>query len=232
DDRGVHLLEGEAPRHLPEVVEEPGAQAHVLRVEVAGAARRLERGLGHGGDRYRKRPGCARAGGRRASYKTGFAREAAMTRRRPIPLLALGCALALACSAEEGGAPAARPAPAGTEAAAPAPPAAGAAPADLPRGLLVALSPFEVSPEGKVMPKPQPARLEILARRDGAWSVVRTIEDPDSNVFHKAFVYDPGVGGPGILTLGGTAAALKLWRPGEDGALVAETLWTKAFGGR
>jgi hypothetical protein len=116
----------------------------------------------------------------------------------------------------------------------PAVPAASAAaqtPADLPKGLLLALATFEVTPEGKVIPKPQPAQLEILTRRGGAWSVT-VIEDPESNVFHKAMVYDPGGGaGPGILTLGGTKAALKLWRKGADGHLAAETLWSKDFGG-
>jgi hypothetical protein len=110
-----------------------------------------------------------------------------------------------------------------------APAAAPATPPDLPNGLLVALSQFEVSPEGKVLPKPKAARLEILTRQGGVWKV-QAIEDPESNVFHKAMVYDGG-GGPGILTLGGSAAALKLWRH-QDGAWKAETLWKKDFGGK
>jgi hypothetical protein len=100
----------------------------------------------------------------------------------------------------------------------------------LPRGLLLALSHFEISPEGKVLPNPQPALLEMLVQRDGIWEIAR-LEDPDSNVFHKAMVYTPPGGEPGILTLGGSAAALKLWRPGPDG-LEAETLWRKDFGGK
>jgi PAS domain-containing protein len=51
--------------------------------------------------------------------------------------------------------------------------------------------------------------------------------DPESNVFHKAIAFDGG-----ILTLGGSAAAIKLWRAGEDGAYSAETIWTRDFGGR
>ena len=98
------------------------------------------------------------------------------------------------------------------------------------KGLLLALSQFEVSPEGKVLPKPKAALLEILVQRDGAWEMI-SLEDSDSNVFHKAMVFDPGVGGPGILTLGGTAAVLKLWRKGDRG-LEAETLWQKDFGGK
>ena len=105
--------------------------------------------------------------------------------------------------------------------------AAGSAPAN---GLLLALSQFEVTPQGKVLPKPKAALLEILVQRDGAWEVV-SIEDPDSNVFDKEMVYDPGNGRPGILTLGGTNAALKLWRKGPQG-FTAETLWQKDFGGK
>jgi hypothetical protein len=102
----------------------------------------------------------------------------------------------------------------------------------LPRGLLVALSQFEVSPEGKVLPRPGPALLELLAQRDGVWER-STIEDPDSNVFHKAMVYTPPGGEPAILTLGGTGAFLKLWRPAaEPGQWLAETLWEEDFGGK
>jgi hypothetical protein len=101
----------------------------------------------------------------------------------------------------------------------------------LTNGLLVALSQFEVSPEGKVLPKPKAALLEILVPRDGAWDVV-SIEDPDSNVFHKAMAYYPGGSvPPGILTLGGTQAILKLWRKGPQG-FTAETLWQADFGGK
>lgn len=97
-------------------------------------------------------------------------------------------------------------------------------------GLLVAQSEFEVSASGKVLPKPKDALLEVLLPRDGLWESVR-IEDPDSRVFHKAMVYDPGVGPPGILTLGGSDAKLKLWRRGDDG-FVDRTLWSKDFGGK
>ena len=99
--------------------------------------------------------------------------------------------------------------------------------ATLPTGLLLSLSPFEVGPDGKVKPNPQAARLEALRLVDGVWKVT-TLDDPDSNVFHKAMAYQPPTGGPGILTLGGTAAALKLRRPGGQ----VETLWTEDFGGR
>ncbi len=40
--------------------------------------------------------------------------------------------------------------------------------------------------------------------------------DPESNVFHKAMVYE-APDGPIIATLGGTKAAIKLWRRGPQG---------------
>jgi hypothetical protein len=162
--------------------------------------------------------------------------RASLTTRRagrlaPCLLAPLGVLVALACGGERS--ETARP----TTPAAPSPaaaptatlPAAAPAPADLPNGLLVALSPFEVTPEGKVLAKPKAALLELLVRRGGAWSV-EAIEDPDSNVFHKAMVFSAD-GVPGILTLGGTRAALKLWRRGDSG-FEAETLWSKDFGGK
>ncbi|MGF1469057.1 MAG: FG-GAP repeat domain-containing protein [Sandaracinaceae bacterium] len=101
-------------------------------------------------------------------------------------------------------------------------------PERLPHGLLVAYSQFEVE-DGRVTANPGAARLELITRVDGAWRV-EAIEDPDSNVFHKAMVFRPAGGEPGILTLGGTEAAIKLWR--RDGERWrATTLWTAAFGG-
>jgi len=100
----------------------------------------------------------------------------------------------------------------------------------MPRGLLLALSQFEVSPEGKVLPRPGPALLELLVLRDGTWELAR-LEDPQSNVFHKAMVYTPPGGEPGILTLGGSEAALKLWHP-EGSDWTSRTLWEADFGGK
>ena len=54
-------------------------------------------------------------------------------------------------------------------------------------------------------PIPGPARLEIWRQDDnGAWGKT-TVEDPDSNVFHKAIPYEDG-----ILTIGAEKAILKI----------------------
>jgi hypothetical protein len=90
----------------------------------------------------------------------------------------------------------------------------------LPNGLLLALAVLDKDEAGK--PLPQPAQTGILTRTESGWSY-QQIDDPDSNVFHKAMVYESG-----ILTLGGTQAILKLWRKGAP----AEVLWQKDFGGK
>jgi hypothetical protein len=95
----------------------------------------------------------------------------------------------------------------------------------MPNGLLLALAVLETGPDGK--PVPQPAQLGVLTNDGHGWSY-RTIEDPDSNVFHKGMVYAPSAGEAGILTAGGTKAALKLW----SNETQAKTLWEKDFGGK
>jgi hypothetical protein len=154
--------------------------------------------------------------------------------RRTLPIL-LAAALACGGESEKPAAKSAPPPPA--PAAKPAPPtpppsalATGTSPDALPKGLLLALAPFEVSPEGKVLPKPTAARAEILVRQGGAWKAT-SFTDPESNVFHKAMVY-AAPDGPAILTLGGTKAALKLWRKQGDAFATTATLWTKDFGGK
>jgi len=139
-----------------------------------------------------------------------------MRRWRPAARLALVTALtACACGSGEPAAPAGAPAPA-------APPAA----ADLDQGLVLALAQF-VERDGK--PVPGPARLEFLAFRGGKWQL-SALEDPESNVFHKALAYG-AEGGPRLLTLGGTAAIVKLWEKTEKG-LVGTPIWLKDFGGK
>ncbi len=119
-----------------------------------------------------------------------------------------------------------------------APPPSTAAPAtttvstqvadSLPLGLLLAYSQFAVE-NGQVTANPGPAHLELLSRAGGQWHT-DVIDDPDSNVFHKALVYTPPGGTPGILTLGGTRARVLLWRHGASG-WTSETLWAEDFGG-
>ena len=87
----------------------------------------------------------------------------------------------------------------------------------LPNGLLIALAVLATDDAGN--PVPQPAQAGILTRGQSGWSY-QTIEDPDSNVFHKAMVYASEPGSPAILTLGGTRAILKLWRRGSEPELV------------
>ena len=68
--------------------------------------------------------------------------------------------------------------------------------------------------------------MEILTRRGNQWEH-RYIEDSDSNVFHKVMAYPGPDGTGGVVTLGGTKAAVKLWQAGR-----AETLWEADFGGK
>ena len=142
-----------------------------------------------------------------------------MRRAHPAARLVLVVALAAcACGSGEPAAPAGAPAPGGSPAA--------AAPADLDQGLVLALAQF-VQRDGK--PVPGPARLEFLAFRGGRWQM-SALEDPESNVFHKALAYR-AEGGARLLSLGGTAAIVKLWQKTESG-LVATPIWRKDFGGK
>jgi hypothetical protein len=111
--------------------------------------------------------------------------------------------------------------------AAPVAPTPRATPADLPTGLVLSLAQF-VTKDGKSVPGP--ARLEFLYRSGGEWRM-SALEDPQSNVFHKAMLY-PAEDGPRLLTLGGTAAIVKAWKKNSSGALEATVLWQKDFGGK
>jgi hypothetical protein len=138
-------------------------------------------------------------------------------------LLAAAAFCLAACGAEEKpAAPAAQPAPEPAPAAAAVP----ETPDSLPYGLVLALAQF-ATVEGK--PVPGPARLEFVYRRDGRWQT-GALEDEQSNVFHKAMFY-AAPEGPRILTLAGTAAAVKTWRKTAAG-LEPTTQWQKDFGGK
>ena len=77
------------------------------------------------------------------------------------------------------------------------------------------------------MPIPCPARMQIWREgADGNWSAT-TVEDADSNVFHKIIPLDDG----SLVTIGASKAMLKQWRF-EEGAWKQETLWERSWGGK
>ena len=152
------------------------------------------------------------------------------------PILALSLALAgVGCGSEE---PEPKPASKPARATAPAKPAAArssvdrpAVPDDLPQALVLSLASFAPRAKGsKEIPKPLPARMEFLKREGGEWKL-STIEDDDSNVFHKAMVYDTVDGESVILSMAGSAATVKTWRPSGTG-MSSTTHWEKDFGGK
>jgi len=152
------------------------------------------------------------------------------TRNFRLALLFLVAGTLVACGAEEAPPKAAPKQPAA--AAAPAAPAAKpVTPQTLPNGIVLALAQFvtEKGDDGKDKFVPGPARLEFLYREGGKWKTSE-FEDPESNVFHKAMVYDAG-DGPRLLTLGGTRALLKTWEL-TDAGFVPTVLWDKDFGGK
>lgn len=86
---------------------------------------------------------------------------------------------------------------------------------------------------GEKTSTPGPARLVILRQHHDEWQP-EFVEDPESNVFHKAVFYPetPQAGQtPGILTIGANAAMIKLWQHSRD-AWSAETVWKATFGGK
>ena len=109
-------------------------------------------------------------------------------------------------------------------------PTAPPAPENLDRALLLTLAVFPPGPDGKPGKKPGAATLLILRRESGRW-VHEVVQDPESNVFHKALPYEPPGREPGILTIAGNAARLRVWRK-KNGAWVHETLWAPTFGGK
>jgi hypothetical protein len=143
-------------------------------------------------------------------------------RRREVPWLLVMCGVVAACG-EAGDAPQA-PAPAEAKPR----PASAAAPTDLSQGLAIALSTFDKGADGKPIPR---SELVVLTRRGGAWHA-RSYADPESNVFHKAFAWTPPGEAPALVTLGGSAAAVKLWRKGPEGLAPVATLWQVDFGGK
>lgn len=89
---------------------------------------------------------------------------------------------------------------------------------------------YQKDESGKERPIPGAARLVIFRNVDGKWNE-DLLEDPDSNVFHKAIAFKPPVGEPGILTIGAGKALVKIWRRSAD-QWTSETLWNPTFGGK
>ncbi len=75
-------------------------------------------------------------------------------------------------------------------------------------------------------PTPQPAKLVLYRQGDGEW-FEETLLDPESNVFHKGVPWRGG-----ILTIAGSAAIIKHWTRGADGAWAGKELWRQSWGGK
>jgi hypothetical protein len=95
------------------------------------------------------------------------------------------------------------------------------------RGRVLALGLAVFSKDAAGRQVPGQATAAFLAPGGKSWRR-GTLTDPESNVFHKLLEYCPTPGDCGLLSVGGTAAALKLWRPGRD----PQVLWKADFGGR
>jgi hypothetical protein len=79
--------------------------------------------------------------------------------------------------------------------------------------------------DGKPTSVPGAAKLMIVRRTASGWTP-SVLEDPDSNVFHKA-VQTP----EGVMTIGGNKALLRTWMF-ADGAWKSMTHWNPTFGGK
>ncbi len=79
--------------------------------------------------------------------------------------------------------------------------------------------------DGNATPAPGFAKLLIVRKTDSGWKT-SILEDPESNVFHKAVQTADG-----LLTIGGVRALLKTWRL-ADGAWTATTHRAPTFGGK
>ena len=182
DDRRVDLLVAEAARDLAEVAEEPAPEAQVLGVEVARAARGLEQlGLATAGD-YRLRAAPITGRGPAPSATPAPRAEEADAMRSPRPLLLRRRARRRASREAKRRRRRSRRRPR------PQRRRRRGAPADLPQGLLLALSRFERRERQARCPRSELLVLRAQGRRvegDARY------EDPESNVFHKAMRLTP-----------------------------------------
>jgi len=104
-----------------------------------------------------------------------------------------------------------------------------------PNTILLAQAQFteQTDESGQLRSIPGAARLVILRQVGRQWKR-ELLEDPESNVFHKATVFRDRAGDtavPRIITIGANAAAIKLWTHTPDG-WSARTLWKTTFGGK
>lgn len=98
--------------------------------------------------------------------------------------------------------------------------------------ILIAQAQFipEKDEKGEEKSVPGPAKMVLLRKAPEGWETV-VVEDPASNVFHKAMSFDLEGEEGGILTIGGTKAALKIWR-WKDPKWEETLLWQPTFGGK
>jgi len=156
---------------------------------------------------------------------------------RNLGVLCVLVAISVGCGGEEKSGPPSTPAPAAPRPVPPppvaAPPAAPAAPrrdpiaGDPQPALFVAQAQFVETPgpDGKPKSVPGFAKLLIVRHSPQGWTS-SVLEDPDSNVFHKAMQTAGG-----LLTIGGNQALLRGWTFAE-GAWKADTHWNPTFGGK
>lgn len=83
--------------------------------------------------------------------------------------------------------------------------------------------------DGERLPKPGPAIMTLKQKTPAGWQTT-VIEDPQSNVFHKAVILHDG-NRKGIITIAAMEAALKLWEFKEN-AWHQTLLWKPVFGGK
>ncbi|MCL6582939.1 MAG: VCBS repeat-containing protein [bacterium] len=89
----------------------------------------------------------------------------------------------------------------------------------------------ERQPNGETRSIPGAAKLTLVRKVKDRWES-SVLEDPESNVFHKALWFTPPGGQQaGILTIAGNAAALKLWHQDKNGKWKGTSLWKPTFGG-
>lgn len=140
-----------------------------------------------------------------------------------IPTLLLACGESDPKPAPTTAAPPPSTAPVQAPPAAPPAPASGSINGGPYPTILLTQAWFTKTPDGK--PQPMPARLEIWRKAPSGWERSR-LEDPDSNVFHKALPVEDG-----IITIGAEKAMVKKWTL-KDGQWSSTLLWERNWGGK